>query len=97
MLCSKCGSPTRTADEVEAVVCGSCVQRMCAGVELRAEARLAHYDAATFRELRADHGWTQTVAAARIGVPVTRLQEFERGGLCPEEIADWMDDRAAMP
>lgn len=99
MRCSKCGVPTPTAsDEAVSVICGGCVQRLCAGEELRTEARLAEFDAAEFVELRKDHGWSQSIAAARIGVPISHLQEFERGTrLCPLEVADWMTARAEMP
>lgn len=92
MQCSMCGSHVRTADDIESVLCGGCVQRRCAGEELRAEARLARYSAEDFKAERIARGWTQSVAAARIGVPLTRLREFEREReLCPAEIADWLD------
>lgn len=98
MQCSMCGgSVPRHGHDIESVVCGRCVQRRCAGELLRQEAWLSRFDPAVFVELRQDHGWCQKLAAARIGVPISRLQEFERGGECPEEIADWMTARAEMP
>ena len=98
MQCSKCGVPTPCSSEAASVVCGSCVQRMCAGEELRTEARLAEFNADEFIEMRKDHGWSQSIAAARIGVPISHLQDYERGTrLCPEEVADWMTARAEMP
>lgn len=91
MQCSTCGSHVRTSDEVVAVICGGCVQRKCAGEELRAEARLGKITAEEFKTARMAAGWDQRMAAVRIRVPLTRLQEFERGReLCPAEIADWM-------
>ena len=68
------------------------------GETLRVEARLVRYDADEFVAQRKEHGWSQPLAAARIGVRLGELQDFERGtALCPVEVADWMDDRAEMP